>query len=474
MRKSSVSLDAQQNQPVGQAFARTSKRMALFVAGFAVFAFAIGSETLLRIQANRSIAASAELYSTAIDLCDSGDLSRAAARLASRSDRLLAVATLDEQGALRDVFPNEPSRREIAANALGDIGNEFRVGGMIDGIRSEAVGVIVQSMGGEFAPPSRLLLIMRYVSYRGGWIQAVAVVTLAVGTITFLRVRTLNRWFDRRVARPLREIASLKLDPNAALSQMPALETGAWHETLQITQQIESLLRNFADADARARRVEQETRRQILHRELGFDLKLRRARDEATTDPLTRTRNRGYLESELEPVFNRQRELNAPLSAVMIDIDNFKRYNDAHGHQVGDSLLRFAGSLLRGGIRPTDHAIRYGGDEFLLLLPDTEAQTAAAIAERLIKLFGQYVGQQGKDTCVSMSAGVASIPDDTCESGAMLVARADAALYAAKASGKNSVAVDSSAIPDPSPSPKGKTPSTECLATPLGSTAPAS
>jgi diguanylate cyclase (GGDEF)-like protein len=417
--------------------------MALFIAGFGVCAFAVGSETLLRIQANRATAVRAEIFTAALALCDRGDFSEAAMRLEAQTDRLVAVATLDESGALREVCPNLPEHRDLAIRALDSLGKEFTVDVPGGGTPVDVVGVIVNHSGGESASPSRALLVMRFTSYRAAWLKALAIVTMAVGAIALLRLWTLNRWFERQVARPLREIAGLRLDPNAARSQMPAVETGDLQETRQIAQQMESLLRNFADADSRTRKVEQETRRQILHRELGFDVKLKRAKDEATTDPLTRLRNRAFLDAELESVFNRQREQGAPLSAVMIDVDNFKRYNDAYGHQVGDMLLSFVGSLLRSGIRPTDYAIRYGGDEFLLLLPDTGAQSAATISERLLRLFGQHVGKEGKECGVSMSAGVASIPDDKCESGHMLVARADAALYAAKFDGKNTVALSS-------------------------------
>jgi len=449
MRATKSNGNAEQGPSVGTAFSRTTKRMALFIAGFGIVAFAVGSETLLRIQANRAIDIRAEIFTAALALCDRGDLSEAAMRLEAHTDRLVAVATLDDFGGLREVYPDLPEHRGLAIRALVSPGREFTVDAPGGGTPVEVVGVIVDHPGGESASSSRALLVMRFTSYRAAWLKAVAMLTMVVGAVALLRLWTLNRWFDCQIARPLREIAGLKLDPNAARSPMPAVETGVWQETRQIARQMESLLRNFADADSRTRRVAQETRRQILHRELGFDLKLKRAKDEATTDPLTRLRNRSFLDAELESVFNRQREQGAPLSAVMIDVDNFKRYNDAYGHQVGDMLLSFVGSLLRGGVRPTDYAIRYGGDEFLLLLPDTGVQSAAAIAERLLRLFGQHVGKEGKDCGVSMSAGVAAIPDDRCESGHMLVARADAALYVAKDDGKNTVALSLGNSPRP-------------------------
>lgn len=454
--------NAEQGPSVGTAFSRTTKRMALFIAGFGIVAFAVGSETLLRIQANRAIAIRAEIFTAALALCDRGDLSEAVIRLEAQTDRLVAVATLDESGALQEVYPNLPDLRGIAVRALDSLGSEFTVDAPGGDGPVDVVGVIVNHPSDKSASPSRTLLVILFTSYRAAWLKALAIVTMAIGAITMLRMWTLNCWFDSKVARPLREIAGLKLDPNAARSQMPAIETGAWQETMQITRQMESLLRNFADADSRARKVEQETRRQILHRELGFDIKLKRAKDEATTDPLTRMRNRAFLDTELESVFKRQREQGAPLSAVMIDVDNFKRYNDTYGHQVGDMLLSFIGSVLRSGVRPSDYAIRYGGDEFLLLLPDTDAQSAAAIAERLLRLFGQHVGKEGKECGVSMSAGVASIPDEECESGHMLVAQADAALYAAKFDGKNTVALSSE-----NSSPPDKGGSTSSAASPV-------
>jgi len=168
-------------------------------------------------------------------------------------------------------------------------------------------------------------------------------------------------------------------------------------------------------------------------------LQLRRVKDQAATDPLTGLRNRAYLEKQFEPLFQQQVVRNAELAAVMLDVDNFKTYNDMHGHQAGDALLRSIGALLRGSIRPSDVGVRYGGDEFLLLLPGANAEQAAMIAGRIIKHFGEKIGCLGQKVSVSMSAGVASLQRDACESGQALVKQADVALYAAKRSGKNMV-----------------------------------
>ncbi len=424
---------------VGPAFTRTANRMVLFVAGFAIVAFAAGSEWLLRGQAVRTLAIRAELFAAALSLRGDADLAESVTHLQAHTDRLIAVAPFDEQGAIRRVFPNRPNYRAIADRAMENIGTAFSCRASDGGPEIEAIGLLTSLDAKSPGSSTRILLVTRWTPYRIAWIKAVVLVAFGVGSIAFLRLWSLNRWFDRRVVRPLRDMASLGSDPGVALSRLPTIEHGVWEETAQIAQQIESLLRKSADAESRAQRVEQDTRRQLLHRERGFDLKLRRAKDEASIDPLTRMRNRVFLEGELESIFQQSRERNEPLSVVMIDLDNFKKYNDSNGHQVGDTLLRFVGSLLRGGIRPTDHAVRYGGDEFLLLLPETDGAGAAAIVDRLIKLFSQYALQAGASCNVSMSAGVACSTDPDCESGHALVSFADAALYAAKAAGKNTV-----------------------------------
>lgn len=433
------------------AFSRNAKRVVVFLAGFAIIAFAVGSELLLRTQAERALNLRIETFRAALALRDDDDLAESVARLQSCTDGLVGAATLTESGTLSRVFPDDSAQIELAKTALASAGTTITV--PVSGQQGPVpvFGALVDLPRSGSSDHTRALLLIRRLPYRMAWLKTLLLVSAGVIGIAALRFYTLSRWFERQVVGPLRAFARLNIDPHTALTQLPSLESGVWIETAQIAKQFEALLRSLNESDARVRRLEQESRRQILHKEVGFDLKLKRAKDEATIDALTKLRNRAFLECDLEPMFARQQEKGSSLSAVMMDVDNFKRYNDTHGHQAGDSLLRFIGSLLRGGIRPIDYAVRYGGDEFLLLLPDIKAEEAAVVADRLIKLFAQYAGQLSRDCGVSMSAGVACVPGDGCDSGHMLVKSADAALYTAKHGGKNAVSIGGARKTDKGP-----------------------
>jgi two-component system cell cycle response regulator len=156
----------------------------------------------------------------------------------------------------------------------------------------------------------------------------------------------------------------------------------------------------------------------------------------ATVDALTASRNRRFLEDALHAAVSFSVRHALPLSLVMIDVDEFKRFNDTFGHPAGDDVLRTVAGFLRGGIREHDIAARYGGEEFSILLPATDGESARVIAERLR---ASIAGHAWTRRPVTASFGVATmLPDEPIDPNALLEA-ADCALYLSKERGRNRV-----------------------------------
>jgi diguanylate cyclase (GGDEF)-like protein len=154
----------------------------------------------------------------------------------------------------------------------------------------------------------------------------------------------------------------------------------------------------------------------------------------ATTDPLTQLNNRRALMDVIQHEERRLQRDRQTLSFVMADIDHFKQINDTHGHEAGDQVLQKVSRALADGVREVDHLARWGGEEFLVVLPGTDEIEAAQVAERL----RQAVGALGlKDRAVSMTFGVSEVRDH--ETAEHAISRADAALYEGKRSGRNRV-----------------------------------
>jgi diguanylate cyclase (GGDEF)-like protein/PAS domain S-box-containing protein len=176
---------------------------------------------------------------------------------------------------------------------------------------------------------------------------------------------------------------------------------------------------------------------ELLAAELGTALErqrlLERLRDLARTDPLTGLPNRRLWDERVIVELSRAQRYERPLCVAAIDLDRFKPYNDTHGHQAGDALLREATAAWRGALRGADLLSRWGGDEFALLLPDCDLPGAERIVSRLQAM------TPGGEEGVGCSAGLVRwAPGESAES---VIARADAALYAAKADGRDRVRV---------------------------------
>jgi two-component system cell cycle response regulator len=160
----------------------------------------------------------------------------------------------------------------------------------------------------------------------------------------------------------------------------------------------------------------------------------------AVTDGLTGLNNRRYLDNHLKVVFNRSVARARPLSVCITDIDRFKAVNDTHGHDAGDEVLKEFASRLRSTVRGADLACRYGGEEFVIVMPDTDASAAAMIAERLRHIIESkpFVLRTGATLNITASVGVASNTFGA-ETPERLLKQADRALYEAKVGGRNKV-----------------------------------
>ncbi len=147
----------------------------------------------------------------------------------------------------------------------------------------------------------------------------------------------------------------------------------------------------------------------------------------------------GYFQLMLQEEIDRSRALNMPLSLMMIDIDYFKNYNDHLGHQRGDYILSEMSKLLLGYSRKMDYVCRYGGEEFAIILPQTQKEGAYLIAERLRELIDQHKfadEQIQPSQSLTVSIGLSCFPNDA-ETKSELILAADKALYEAKKTGKN-------------------------------------
>jgi diguanylate cyclase (GGDEF)-like protein len=159
----------------------------------------------------------------------------------------------------------------------------------------------------------------------------------------------------------------------------------------------------------------------------------------SVTDRLTELYNHGYFKQRLDEEVGRANRFSHRLSLIMLDIDDFKDFNDTYGHPRGDSVLKIVSDVIRRNLREIDVAARYGGEEFVIVLPETDAEGAAAVGERIRREVeeSEFIGAEGVPPVTkTVSVGVATYPAHA--TGTLrLIEAADRAMYAAKREGKN-------------------------------------
>ena len=162
----------------------------------------------------------------------------------------------------------------------------------------------------------------------------------------------------------------------------------------------------------------------------------------AERDPLTDVLNRRSGLRRYREEYQQALQMDRPFSALMFDIDHFKRVNDTYGHLVGDGVLKRVSELVRNDLRETDLLIRYGGEEFFLVLPNANAAAAHEIAERLRdRIASERIVIGDVSVCVSISIGCGTLQDTEVQSESAFIQKIDHALYQAKEMGRNRVVV---------------------------------
>ncbi len=350
---------------------------------------------------------------------------------------VITVALLDEQGRLLDIVPQDAAipRELIEGVDCREVSASVVPVGVGD--RQESVWRVaaVTRRDGSAASQAGLLLFARLRPTLGEVARsAVGLAAAMVGGGGILLL-IYGIWFARRVRKPLCALAAAAEDLDTRAS--PPLPVERNDEIGAIARALEGLRRKVNRSEGQVERLERTMDSRVKDQTRQINAMLRRAERAAWIDPLTKLGNRRLLEDRLERVFEAQQRTGQDMSMVMLDLDNFKNLNDTCGHSAGDDMLRFVGELLRGTLRPTDVAVRYGGDEFVIILVDTTPEDAAALTERLVRLFRQRAGVLKLDPPVSMSAGIASLLQSHPGSGKDLLEMADQALYKAKSGGKS-------------------------------------
>ncbi len=205
---------------------------------------------------------------------------------------------------------------------------------------------------------------------------------------------------------------------------------------------------------AEERTRQKEARRMVVNRVIRhyalftINLRLRETlRVESIRDPLTGLYNRRHMEASLEREAHRAERLHTPVGLIMLDVDHFKTFNDRYGHELGDTVLRELGELLQSRVRAEDIACRYGGEEFLLILPEASLEVVRQRAEEIRMLVKSLrIPYQSQILHITISAGVAVFPQHAPDVTSAVRA-ADTALYQAKTSGRDQVVMTSAGMP---------------------------
>ena len=264
------------------------------------------------------------------------------------------------------------------------------------------------------------------------WVRNVVVPAWILGVACLVALRHERHWSSptQRLVRLLPQVREGK----AAIESLSGIRGGI----KPVLPLVQDLLHEIRRNELAMIEMAEEMHQRVANRTDALERKLDSLREQAARDPLTGLYNRRALDAILARLLDEARLGRADLGVLMIDVDHFKPLNDALGHAAGDALLRDLGGIIRSTIGKDDLAVRYGGDEFLVLLPGSAGDSSQALALRLVSLFDALVKplRVARPRAPRLSIGIAQLADLGHASAQELVQAADRNLYYAKAARK--------------------------------------
>lgn len=360
---------------------------------------------------------------------------------------VVGVKVEDEQGKLlRAIGTVDDARgKRMEAGVDGQLVPSAAPGILFDHIFSRSFAAVYADEAGDRHPVGRWTV---YTS------QQVVVRQVQYGFFLILVnsvIKTLALWFiflyviKRTLGQPLRQMSDFvgQLNIDNIGDRDFVLHDKGKHELHQLTDKLNQMagtLRKSVAENAALYGELKEMNRTLESQVAERTIELQRV---ASTDMLTGLHNRRKLDEVLAHEMERVQRYGGGLAIVLLDIDHFKHTNDTYGHPAGDRVLAAVAAILRAGARSIDSVGRWGGEEFMVICPQTELDGARALAELLrVRLASAEFGEVGHKTC---SFGVATLGKG--ETASALLGRADAALYRAKQGGRNQVAYDAGGAP---------------------------
>jgi two-component system cell cycle response regulator len=347
--------------------------------------------------------------------------------LISRVRSLARLKMVTDELRMRALTTKEIGIQSPEREAVTETGRDGRI--LIVDDRPSSYERIVQTLQAEHtvevqADPAEALFRIAEGNYE------LAIVSLGLKDHDGLRLCSQIRSLERTRNLPILAIA--EADNNARLAR--GLEIGVNDYLIRPIDKNEML--------ARVRtQIKKKRYTERLRDNVAMSIEM------AITDALTSLYNRRYMETHLAALVEQAAQRGKPLSVLILDIDFFKAINDGHGHDAGDDVLREFSLRIRKSIRNIDLACRYGGEEFVIVMPETDAAVAGMVAERIRRRIATepFPIQQGARTLdVTISIGLAAL-GDTGDTAAAMLKRADTALYRAKRDGRNRVVQDAAA-----------------------------